>query len=318
MATGVERSDIEFSSGGTTVAAWLYRPGSGAGGGASHGAGHGPGEGGRGHGAPAVVMAHGLGAVREMRLDAYAERFATAGLNALVFDYRHFGASGGEPRQLLDIRRQHEDWAAALAHVRGLPGIDPRRVALWGTSFSGGHVLHVAAVDGAVAAVVAQCPFTDGPASIGAVKPRVAIPLMGRALADQIGAWMGRPPRTVALTGPPGSVALMTAPDADAGYRALIPAGSDVPLGVAARIALHIGRYRPGRDAGRLTCPVLFCVCDEDSVAPAAATLRAADRCPNAQVEHYPVGHFDIYLGEAFERAVADQVAFLTRHLGAA
>ena len=47
------------------------------------------------------VMAHGLGGVRQMRLDAFAERFSSAGYRCLVFDYRHFGAGAGEPRQLL-------------------------------------------------------------------------------------------------------------------------------------------------------------------------------------------------------------------------
>ena len=113
----MSRTDTAFRSDGGTCAAWLYRP-----------AGDGP------H--PIVVMAHGFSGVREQRLDAYAERFAEAGLAVLVFDYRHFGASDGEPRQLLSIPRQLADWRAAIAYARSLDGIDPKRVALWGTSFS--------------------------------------------------------------------------------------------------------------------------------------------------------------------------------------
>ena len=82
---------------------------------------------------PLLVMAHGLGAVRTMRLDAYAERFSAAGYACLVFDYRNFGDSEGEPRQLLDIRMQLQDWTAAVAYARTLPGIDPDRIGLWGT-----------------------------------------------------------------------------------------------------------------------------------------------------------------------------------------
>src|ERR1700737_4146534 len=85
-----------------------------------------------------------------------------AGLAALVFDYRHFGASEGEPRQLLDIKLQLADWTAAIAFARTLEGIDEERIALWGTSFSGGHDIELAAHDGRVAAVVAQVPFVDG------------------------------------------------------------------------------------------------------------------------------------------------------------
>ena len=98
--------------------------------------------------------------VRDQRLPAYAERFAEAGLAALLFDYRHFGASGGEPRQLLDIGRQLEDWRTAIAYARGLDGIE--RVGLFGSSFGGGHAIELAATEPGVAAVVAQCPMTDG------------------------------------------------------------------------------------------------------------------------------------------------------------
>lgn len=101
-----------------------------------------------------------------MRLDAYAEQFARAGIAALVFDYRHFGASEGEPRQLLSIRKQHEDYEAAIAYVRALDGVDPDRVAVFGSSFSGGHVLCVASRDPRVAAVIAQCPYADGLATL--------------------------------------------------------------------------------------------------------------------------------------------------------
>src|SRR4051812_2014287 len=137
----VNREDVSFEVDGTRIAAWLYRP-DGA--------------------TSCVVMAHGWTGVREQRLDAFAERFAAAGLAALVFDYRHFGASEGEPRQLLDIGRQHEDWVAAIAYARTRGDVDPDRIALWGSSFSGGHVVSVAARDRRIAAVVAQVPFADG------------------------------------------------------------------------------------------------------------------------------------------------------------
>lgn len=97
-----ERSDVRFRSGDADCAAWLYLP-------------EGPGP----H--PAVVLEHGLGAVKEMRLDAYAERFTAAGYACLVFDHRHFGASGGQPRQLLSVSRQLADWKAAIGYVRGRP-----------------------------------------------------------------------------------------------------------------------------------------------------------------------------------------------------
>src|SRR5439155_8789479 len=108
--------------------AWLYTP-----------AGEGP--------YPVVVMAHGLGGQRRFRLDVHAERFAEAGLAALVFDYRHFGDSEGEPRQLVSIRGQLADWRAAIDFARGHHELDGGRLAIWGTSLAGGHVQVIAAED---------------------------------------------------------------------------------------------------------------------------------------------------------------------------
>jgi fermentation-respiration switch protein FrsA (DUF1100 family) len=290
------RTDVRFPSGDADCAGWLYRPDSAP--------------------APLVILGHGLGAVREMRLDAYAERFCDAGFAALAFTYRHFGDSGGEPRQLLDIGRQLDDWAAALRYARGLDGVDHDRIALWGSSFAGGHVLEVAARDGRVAAVVSQCPFTDGLASMRVAHPVSAARVAARSLRDDLARLAGRGPVRVPVAGTPGSAALMTAPDAVPGVDALTR-GLDVDREVAARVGTRIGLYRPGRAAKRLPCPALMCVCEHDSVAPAKAALRHAERAPRVEVRSYPIGHFDIYFGEPFERAVGDQLEFLRRHLAA-
>jgi uncharacterized protein len=294
-----ERLEVHFPSGDAKCQAWLYLP-----------------EGPQPH--PVIVMAHGLGGIRQMRLDAYAERFAAAGYACLVFDYRHFGASGGEPRQLLDIKLQLADWAAAIAYARSRADLDPARVVLWGTSFGGGHVIVAAARDGNVAATISQCPFTDGLASVLAMDPRTSVKVTARAVRDLIAADLGRPPVMVPTAGSPGSAALMTAPDAVPGYLGLVDdearaAGFDNQ--VAARVVLNIVRHRPGRKAKKVRCPILFAVCETDSVAPAKATLRHARTAPRGEIRLYPEGHFDIYVGEPFERVVADQLAFLTNHV---
>ena len=182
----LDRLDVTFGSHGARCAAWLYLP-----------------EGREGR-APCVVMAHGFAATREEQLAAFAERFAAAGLAALVFDYRHFGDSEGEPRQLLDIRRQQDDYRAAVAYARTRDEVDPARIALWGSSFSGGHVVAVAAGDPSIAAVVSQSPFADGVAQATAAPPAVAAKLMALGLRDEIGARLGRPPVLIPVAGPPG------------------------------------------------------------------------------------------------------------------
>lgn len=293
------RSDLTFRSGEGTCAAWFYEPADDP----------------AGTGRPVVVMAHGLGGVREMRLDAFAERFADAGYACLVFDYRHFGASSGDPRQLLDIDRQLEDWRAAVAHARTIVGVDPDRVVVWGTSFGGGHAIVTAADDHRIAAAIAQCPFTDGLASTRAIPPATSAKVTARALRDVAGARLGRRPVMVPTYGAPGSTALMTAPDCADGVRALIPEGLDVRSDVAARFALDIVRHFPGRRAKDVTCPILFAICEKDSVAPAGPTRKYAARAPRGEVTLHQAGHFDIYVGDDFERNVADQLGFLARHV---
>lgn len=290
-----DRIDVTFDSHGDVCAAWLYLP-----------TGTGP--------APVMVMAHGLGGTREMRLDAYAERFRAAGYACLVFDYRYFGASGGEPRQLLDIESQLQDWASAIDHARSRSDVDTARIVLWGSSFGGGHVIVAAARDRKVAAVISQCPFTDGIASGLASNTWTSTKLSGRALGDLAGSVIGRPPLMVNTAGRPGTTALMTSPDSYDGYLALAPdADETFHNRVAARVALQIVRHRPGRRAKDVRCPILFVVCETDSVAPAKATLRYARTAPHGEIKTYDAGHFEIYLGEAFERVVGDQIEFLTR-----
>jgi uncharacterized protein len=294
----MQRSDVTFESAGTRCAAWLYRPAEDGGG---------P--------TPCVILAHGFTGVRDQRLDAYAERFAEAGLAALVFDYRHFGDSDGEPRQLLDIRRQLEDWRAAIAYAHTLEGVDPARIAIWGTSFSGGHVMTLAAHDPSIAAVISQAAFADGLITLPAQGIGHSLRLTRAGLRDQVAALRGRPPHLIAAAGPPGSNSVMNTPDSEPGIQAITPPGSTMRNEVAARIALHVGSYRPARQAAKIRCPILFCVADNDALTAPGLVLKAATKAPRAEVKRYPIGHFDIYVGEWFERAVDDQTDFFKRHL---
>jgi pimeloyl-ACP methyl ester carboxylesterase len=267
--------------------------------------------------APLILMAHGLGGVKCGGLEPFAERFQAAGYACLVFDYRHFGQSSGFPRELLDIGKQREDWHAALAFARTLEHVDIARIVLWGTSFAGGHVIAVGAQDARVAAVIAQCPFTDGFASSFSVSPLTSFKLFVAALRDQMARLAGRTPVRVATAGHAGSAALMTAQDALKGHLAINRASglSDEPTMVPARVALQIPFDRPGRKAARLSCPALFVLCAHDSVAPAKPSLRHVLKAKNAEVRWLPEGHFTVYLGESFERNVRGQINFLQQQV---
>jgi hypothetical protein len=136
------RQDVLFDSDGSRCAGWLYLP-----------AGEGP--------FPAVAMAHGMGAVKEMYIEPFAQAFAQNGIAALLFDYRGFGASEGEPRSRISPRDQIEDYRSALTCLALRDEVDANRLGVWGTSFSGGHVLHLGAYDPRVKAVVSQVGAMD-------------------------------------------------------------------------------------------------------------------------------------------------------------
>jgi cephalosporin-C deacetylase-like acetyl esterase len=292
----MERRDVTFDSSGQRCAAWLYTPDTPA-----------P--------RPCVVMAHGFGGVRQARLDAFAERFAAAGISALLFDYRHFGASGGEPRQDLDVPRQLDDWRSAIEFARSLDDVDPERVAAWGTSFSGGHVATIAAEDHRLAAAVSQGPMMSGLWALRAAGPRNMAKLTVAGLRDEWARLRRRPRYMIGTVGPPGSLSAMNSPDAEPGYRALFKDQSEFRNEVTARFGLSLGLYRPVRKASRIACPWLVCICERDVVTPPQPAFAAAKRAPRSEVRTYDVGHFDIYVGDTFEQAVKDQVAFLERHL---
>lgn len=294
--TAFTRLDVSFASGDSTCAAWLYLPAGVT-------------------SPPAVILGHGLGATREMRLGAFAERFAQAGIACLAFTYRHFGDSGGQPRQLVSIKRQLADWDAAISYMQGYPDIDGTRVAIWGSSFGGGHAITVASRHPELRAAVAQCPFTDGFASALALGPVASLRLAPVLAQDLIAKFRGRPPVMIPLAASPGSLALMNAPDALPGYEALIPAGTTFVNAAAARVIPSIATYRPGRAAKKVAIPILFCVSRFDTVTPPAQTLRYAKTAPRGEIRMYTAGHFDFYVGDAFEAVVRDQVEFLTRHL---
>ncbi|MFC8181722.1 alpha/beta hydrolase [Rhodococcus sp. NPDC057297] len=298
----MHREEVVFTAGAGSCAAWLYRPW-------DRNAAFTT--------SPIIVMGHGLGGTRDQRLDAFAEQFTTHGYSCLVFDYRGFGNSPGNPRAVIDIARQLEDWRGALRFARALPRQDEAAVVLWGTSFGGGHVITVAAEDGGIAAVVAQCPFTDGLASATATSVTSTAKLTIAGVVDRVGSWFGRPPVMIPTAGRPGSLALMTAPDSVGGVRSLLSDPTDPVPRVAARFALDIVRHRPGLVTDRVRCPILFSICEQDSVAPALPTQRYATRAPRAEVTLHDTGHFDIYTGADFDRNVADQLDFLQRHVPA-
>jgi uncharacterized protein len=264
-------------------------------------------------------MAHGIAGTRDSGLLPFAEAFAAAGLDVLLFDYRGFGDSTGEPRQLAWPPRHREDYRAAVDFARGLGGVDPERIVLWGTSWSGGHVVYIAADDPRIAAVISQTPDLDGLRTLRGVTRYAGwgqlARITGEGLKDLAGAVRGRPPHMIPVVAPPGEVAAMASPDAHDGYQAI--AGPTWRNELAARAVVAENRNRAITRIDELRCPILIQIADRDAIAPPPQARAAAWRAKGrVEVREYPCEHFDIYLSWR-ERSVADQIHFLRRHLGA-
>ena len=297
-ATGTTwtRTDTEFVSGKDRCAAWLYRPD-----GVER--------------PPVVVMAHGFAGERAFGLEPYAERFAGAGLAVLLFDFRGFGASEGEPRNLVDPARHLADWRAAIAHVRGLDAVDGERLGLWGTSFSGGQVIVLASQDPGIRAIAAQVPFVDPISTFRSVGLGHVLRGSALALRDLARALTGRRPFTVPVVAEPGTFAIMNTPESLPGYSALVPEGADWSNECPARILMTMSFFRPLGAARRVRCPALLALAERDSLIDAKAVERTASRMPRATLLRFPVGHFDVYSGPVFERLVTEQTRFFLEHL---
>lgn len=267
---------------------------------------------------PCVVMGHAFGLTRDSGLESYAELFAAAGYDALVFDFRHLGASDGHPRQIVSPKRQLDDFRAAVAHARSLPGVDPDRIVLWGMSLSGGQVIELAAEDARIAGVISVVGSVDMvAASLKGLRRDGPLPTTRLSLAairDTVAALRGKPPVYVPIFGPPGSLAFVSSPGAF--EAALAVAGPTFRNEVAARAALEMSGVRPGRFAKELRCPALFQVANMDHVVDSEATVKAAfSATGRARVRHYPCDHLDPLRGQR-DAMAAHQLEFLGSVLG--
>lgn len=283
---------------------------------------HFPGEGerfARGAGRPIVVMGHGFGGTKDAGLQPFAERISAAGIDVFAFDYRGFGASEGYPRQTISITRQMEDYQAAILEAQLLPGVDRNRVVLWGSSFSGSHVIRVGSGRDDIAAVIAMTPMTSGLAvSKAAVAHRdVLSALKWTALgaASRIRVARGGQPVLMPLAAKPGEPGALALDGAYESYTAM--AGPTWRNEVDSSVGMQVLSVRTSAAAKKLRAALLVQIADFDRYVPADSVAKTAVH-GRAQVHHYPCDHFDVWPGhEWFSPVVDDQVRFLTRTLGA-
>jgi uncharacterized protein len=306
----VQKQDVKVPSGDSFIAGWLFLPDRVTVGVPAP--------------APAVAMAHGLGAVKEMHLEPFARRFAEAGVAAFVFDYRGFGASGGEPRQRVLPYEQIEDYRSALTWLSMQPQIDADRLGVWGSSFSGGHVLHLGAHDPRVKAVVSQVPATD--------IPREVRELFGLDAYDQIRSLIAQERIRRATEGGEVYVANAAPPDArgfalqkdEASYEFGNEAQKTIAPAWRNEVTLSsveaIMEYAPARFIDLIAPrPLLLISADQDEHAPASWVREAFALAgePKRLVE-LEGGHYSVYQGPNAQKAAAAAAAWFAAHLGVA
>jgi fermentation-respiration switch protein FrsA (DUF1100 family) len=218
----------------------------------------------------------------------------------------------------VDVTGQHEDIRAAVAWLRGRDDIDADRIALWGNSLGGAHVISVAATDPRIAAVVAQIPFNGFPRRVEGRSAGAALRVFAAIAWDALRGALRLSPAYIPMIGTPGQVAVVSSTDAQR-HLDMLSGGNSSTLWrnqVAPRGLLQMMRYRPAEDAARLAMPLLVCIAIDDRETPEATARLLADRAPHGTLLRYPGTHFDFYTDQATrDRVLADQIAFLSEHL---
>ena len=300
------RENLNIKVGSDFVKAWLYLP-------KNHQ-----------HPVPCVILSNGFGGIKDGLLEKYALRYAQEGMASINFDYRYFGESSGEPRQYYNKAAQLEDLRGMIAYARSRKEIDGNKIAIFGTSGGGGYGLIEAANNKNIRAVISQCPALDEEADAKqALKVHGMnhmLKLLIHAIRDKVRSRFGMSPHSIPIFGPPGSLAVLTAPGALDDFARLIaayPPSKPFPNRVTARFIVEKQGFRPIDYADKVNCPVHFAICEFDNlVAPDSYKPIAEILGEKADIHVYPIGHFDIYIGKDFEKAVTNQIIFLKKSFG--
>ena len=294
------RRDIEFDAEGTTLRGWLYVPDGATG----------P--------APTIVMCHGYSAVKEMYLDAFAEVFAEAGMCAVVYDNRNLGASDGEPRLEIDPVAQIRDYRHAITFARTLDEVDGDRIGIWGSSYSGAHVLVVGAIDRRVKCVVSQVPLISGHANgRRLIRADLIRPTQALFEADREARYRGEPPAMIPVVAPEGEPCVLPTPDS---YEWFIATGKTRAPAWRNECTLRsvelFLEYEPGTYLPYISpTPLLLVVAAGDHLTVSDAAIDAYERAREPKrLELLSGGHFDAYVAD-FERSSGAARDWFVQHL---
>ncbi|THH29920.1 hypothetical protein EUX98_g4265 [Antrodiella citrinella] len=264
-----------------------------------------------------IVMAHGLSGNKTMGLKQFAEFFVKMGYAAVVFDYRRWGSSDGKPRQVLKVNEQLEDYRTVIKYCRQQPVFDPNRIVVWGTSFSGGHAVCLAAERNLnVFAAIGQCPYLGE--TVAPSYNFTFLKTAGCAILDVIRQSLGFSPLLINATSEPKTVGVMNTHDSKAGMDAIVRnvEGAEYPNTINASSVFELGSYSPKDKAKNIECPTLIVHCLNDSLCLTPGADATATASPHVQYETLDTNHFSIYPGgDMYEENLKLQKEFLQKHV---
>ncbi|MEO0939886.1 MAG: alpha/beta hydrolase [Pseudomonadota bacterium] len=271
--------------------------------------------------APCILMAHGFSATKEMHLEGFAKTFQAAGMHVLVYDNRNLGDSGGAPRGEIDPDQQIADYRDAITFVQGLDHVDAERIGVWGSSYSGGHVLVVAAKDKRVKCVVSQVPLVYGLRNAQRlVRSDHFAGLRAGFAADRAARLAGEAPMRLPVVGdgPEDPCALPT-DDSREFFHGLSAENrgrweNDITL----RSMQLFTEYEPGDWVSKIApTPLMLVVGRDDHLTPADLTLEAYEAAMEPKkLLILDCSHFEAYTDGPFEISAPAQCAWFAQHLG--
>lgn len=261
--------------------------------------------------APVIIMANGLGLDMDSGLPIYAAEFARNGYAVFTFDYRYYGESEGEPRHLILPKRQLKDWESAIEFVSTLHSIDCNRICLWGFSLSGGHVIVASAVNQKVKGFISHMPYMDPMfiMKISGFKKVMSVNAAG--YKDLLYSITGRAPHNMQIMGKPDEFAMMNTAECYDGFMSIIPDGSGWRNEMPARSMVAASFYRPFKYIPRIKCRGMVVTGEHDSQTDNKMVERAFATGEQFRLLSLKCGHFGLFTGENFRKALAAELEFL-------
>ena len=296
------RRDIEFcTEDGVMLRGWFY-----------------PAQGVKGR-APTIVMAHGFSAIKEMYLDDFAAFFAESGIAVLVYDHRNLGASDGEPRGHIDPWAQINGYRDALSHAQTLPEVEPSRIGIWGSSYSGGHVLVVGALDRRVKCVVAQVPLVGGlETARRLIRGDHWKATRDAFVQDRMARMRGAAPARAPVVAPEGEPSALPTADSYEFFTSFTKERDAVwENSVTLQSVELFTEYEPGIYVPRISpAPLLMVAAREDHLTPFDMTAAAYETALEPKkFLALPCGHFQAYTGDMFKLSAPVQRDWYKAHL---